>query len=98
MRLLTKEKLKRFNRDTYRDIFVCRHQMSNWRWKLAIAAIISVLQLNSAAAQSQPTVPQSSDQSSLLSTVYVPPYDLLRQHNALERIKEILSPADSQSN
>jgi hypothetical protein len=68
--------------------------------KAATAVVIGMLLLNSAAAQSQPTVPQSGDQSGLLSTVYVPPnnfgfqevYDLLRQHNALEKIKEILSP------
>jgi hypothetical protein len=56
--------------------------------------------LNLAAVQSQPAVTQSGDQSGLLSTVYVPPnnfgfqevYDLLRQHNALEKVKEILSP------
>ena len=53
-----------------------------------------------AVAQSQSTVPQSGDPSDQLSTVYVPPnnfsfkevYELLRQHNALEKIKEILSP------
>ena len=69
--------------------------MSNWQMKAATAVVIGMLLLNSAAAQSQPTVPQSGDQSGLLSTVYVPPnnfgfqevYDLLRQHNALEKIK-----------
>jgi Putative metallopeptidase len=74
--------------------------MSSWQMKAATAVVIGMLLLNSAAAQSQPTVPQSGDQSGLLSTVYVPPnnfgfqevYDLLRQHNALEKIKEILSP------
>ena len=74
--------------------------MSSWRWKLATAVVISILLLNLNAAQSQPAVPQSGDQSDLLSTVYVPPsnfgfqevYDLLRQHNALEKVKEILSP------
>ena len=74
--------------------------MSSWRWKLATAVVISMLLLNLAAVQSQPAVTQSGDQSDLLSTVYVPPnnfgfqevYDLLRQHNALEKVKEILSP------
>ena len=74
--------------------------MSSWRWKLATAVVISMLLLNLAAVQSQPAVTQSGDQSGLLSTVYVPPnnfgfqevYDLLRQHNALEKVKEILSP------
>ena len=74
--------------------------MSSWQMKAATAVVIGMLVLNSAAAQSQPTVPQSGDQSGLLSTVYVPPnnfdfqevYDLLRQHNALEKVKEILSP------
>jgi hypothetical protein len=95
MRLLTKEKRKRFNRDTYCDIFVWRRQMSSWRWKLATAVVISMLLLNLAAVQSQPAVTQSGDQSGLLSTVYVPPnnfgfqeiYDLLRQHNALKKGK-----------
>jgi Putative metallopeptidase len=74
--------------------------MSSWQMKAATAVVIGMLVLNSAAAQSQPTVPQSGDQSGLLSTVYIPPnnfdfqevYDLLRQHNTLEKIKEILSP------
>jgi Putative metallopeptidase len=74
--------------------------MSSWQMKAATAVVIGMLLLNSAAAQSQPTVSQSGDQSGLLSTAYVPPdnfgfqevYDLLRQHNALEKIKEILSP------
>ena len=74
--------------------------MSSWRWTAVTVVCIGILLLNLSAAQSQPTVPQSGDQSDLLSTVYVPPnnfgfqevYDLLRQHNALEKIKEILSP------
>ena len=74
--------------------------MSSWQWKPAIVFVISMLLLDLAAAQSQPTVPQSGDPSDQLSTVYVPPnnfsfqevYELLRQHNALEKIKEILSP------
>jgi len=74
--------------------------MSSWRWTAATVVAIGALLLNLAAAQSQPTVPQSGGQSGLLSTVYVPPnnfgfqevYDLLRQHNALEKVKEMLSP------
>ena len=74
--------------------------MSSWQMKAATAVVIGMLLLNSAAAQSQPTVPQSGDQSGLLSTVYVPPnnfgfqevYELLRQRSALEKVKEILSP------
>lgn len=61
---------------------------------------IAVILPNLAAAQSQPTVPQSGGQSDRLSIVYVPPnnsgfqevYDLLGQHRALEKVKEILSP------
>jgi len=74
--------------------------MSSWQMKAATAVVIGMLLLNSAAAQSQPTVPQSGDQSGLLSTVYVPPnnfgfqevYELLRQRSALEKVKEMLSP------
>jgi hypothetical protein len=73
--------------------------MSSWRWTAA-TVVIGALLLNLAAAQSQPTVPQSGGQSDRLSIVYVPPnnsgfqevYDLLRQHRALEKVKEILSP------
>jgi hypothetical protein len=61
---------------------------------------IAVILPNLAAAQSQSTVPQSGGQSDRLSIVYVPPnnsgfqevYDLLQQHRALEKVKEILSP------
>jgi hypothetical protein len=47
--------------------------MSSWRWTAATVVVIGALLLNLAAAQSQPTVPQSGGQSGLLSTVYVPP-------------------------
>jgi hypothetical protein len=74
--------------------------MSSWRWTAVTVVVIGTLLLNLSAAQTQPAVPQSGDQSDLLSTVYVPPnnfgfqevYDLLRQHNVLEKVKEILSP------
>jgi hypothetical protein len=74
--------------------------MSSWRWAAVTVVVIGTLLLNLSAAQTQPAVPQSGDQSDLLSTVYVPPnnfgfqevYDLLRQHNVLEKVKEILSP------
>ncbi|HEY2245198.1 MAG TPA: hypothetical protein VGH47_13440 [Xanthobacteraceae bacterium] len=63
--------------------------MSSWRWTAVTVVVIGTLLLNLSAAQTQPAVPQSGDQSDLLSTVYVPPnnfgfqevYDLLRQHN-----------------
>src|SRR5690242_14341983 len=53
-------------------------------------------------AQSQPS-PMPPDQSSRVFVTYVPPensayqdvYDILRQHGALERIQEILSPLRS---
>jgi hypothetical protein len=74
--------------------------MSRWRWTTASVVVIGTLLLNLPAAQSQPTVPQSGGQLDRLSIVYVPPdnyglqevYDLLRQHGALEKVKEILSP------
>jgi hypothetical protein len=74
--------------------------MSSWRSTAVTVVVIGNLMLNLAAAQSQPTVPQSVGQSDRLSIVYVPPnnsvfrevQELLRQHNALEKIKEILSP------
>ena len=74
--------------------------MGVWRWTAVTVFVIGTLLSNLAAAQSQPAVPQTGEQLDRLSTVYVPPnnfgfqeiYDLLRQHNALERIKEILSP------
>jgi hypothetical protein len=74
--------------------------MSSWRWTAAAVVVIGALLLNLAAAQSQPTVPQSGGQLDRLSIVYVPPnnsgfqelYDLLQQHRALEKVKEMLSP------
>jgi hypothetical protein len=74
--------------------------MSSWRWTAVTVVVIGNLILNLAAAQSQPTVPQSVGQSDQLSIVYVPPnnsdfqevYDLLQQYRALEKVKEILSP------
>ena len=74
--------------------------MSSWRWTAATVVVIGALLLNLAAAQSQPTVPQSGGQLDRLSVVYVPPnnsgfqelYDLLQQHRALEKVKEMLSP------
>jgi hypothetical protein len=74
--------------------------MSSWRWTAVTVVVIGNLILNLTAAQSQPTVPQSVGQSDQLSIVYVPPnnsgfqevYDLLQQHRALEKVKEILSP------
>jgi putative metallopeptidase DUF4344 len=73
--------------------------MSSWRWKPATAVVISMLLIDLTAAQSQPPATQSG-QSDQVSVVYVSPnnfsfeevYDLLRQHNALEKINEILSP------
>ena len=60
------------------------------------AAVITLIALNSAFAQSQ----TSSFQADRISISYNPPgsaqyqdvYELLRQHNASEKIKEILSP------
>ena len=59
-------------------------------------AVITLFGLNSAFAQSQ----MSSFQADQISIAYNPPdnaqyqdvYELLRQRNALEKIKEILSP------
>jgi len=73
--------------------------MSSWRWTAATVVAIGALLLNLAAAQSQP-VPQSGGQLDRLYIVYVPPnnsgfqelYDLLQQHRALEKVKEMLSP------
>ena len=67
--------------------------MSSWRSTAVTVVVIGNLMLNLAAAQSQPTVPQSVGQSDRLSIVYVPPnnsvfrevQELLRQHNALEK-------------
>jgi Putative metallopeptidase len=73
--------------------------MSSWRGKAAIALAIGTLLPILSTAQSQtPATP--SGQSDRISVVYVQPnnssfrevYELLRQHNALEKIKEILSP------
>jgi hypothetical protein len=73
--------------------------MSSWRWTAATVVVIGALLPNLSVAQSQPPAAQSG-QSDRVSVVYVPPnnssfqevQDLLRQHNALEKIKEILSP------
>ena len=64
-----------------------------------LAVGIAALLPNLSAAQSPPPATPSG-QSDRVSVVYVPPnnysfqevYELLRQHNALEKIKEILSP------
>jgi hypothetical protein len=73
--------------------------MSIWRSTAVTVVVIGTLLPNLSAAQSPPpTTP--SGQSDRVSVVYVPPnnfgfqevYELLRQHNALEKIKEILSP------
>lgn len=73
--------------------------MSSWRWTAATVVVIGALLPNLSVAQSQPPAAQSG-QSDRVSVVYVPPnnssfqevQDLLLQHNALEKIKEILSP------
>ena len=72
--------------------------MSSWRCTAAIALVMGTLLPNLSAAQSQPPAP--SGQSDRVSVVYVQPnnssfqevQELLRQHHALEKIKEILSP------
>jgi hypothetical protein len=72
--------------------------MSNWRWTAVTILVMGTLLLNLSAAQSQPPAP--SGQSDRVSVVYIQPnnssfqevQELLRQHNALENIKEILSP------
>jgi putative metallopeptidase DUF4344 len=74
--------------------------MGIWRWTAAMVVAVGTLLLNLPAAQSQAIVAQSSGQSISLSIEYVQPnnsgfqevYDLLRQHGALETVKEILSP------
>ncbi|MBO0716960.1 MAG: hypothetical protein J2P55_06455, partial [Rhizobiales bacterium] len=76
-----------------------RRQMSSWRWTAVIVLIIGTALPNLSAAQTQSPATQTA-QSDLLSVVYMPPnnlnlqevYDLLRQHNALEKVKEILRP------
>jgi hypothetical protein len=73
--------------------------MSSLRWTAVTVVFIGTLLPNLSVAQSQPPAAQSG-QSDRVSVVYVPPnnssfqevQDLLRQHNALEKIKEILSP------
>jgi putative metallopeptidase DUF4344 len=73
--------------------------MSSSRWTAATVVAIGTLLPNFSAAQSQAPAMQS-DQSDRVSVMYVPPdnssfqevEELLRQHNALEKIKEILSP------
>jgi hypothetical protein len=73
--------------------------MSNWRWTAVTVVVIGMLLPNLSAAQSQPPA-SPNGRLDLVSAVYVPPdnssfqevYDLLRQHSALEKIKEILSP------
>jgi hypothetical protein len=73
--------------------------MSSWRWTAVTVVVIGALLPNLSAEQSQPPATHSS-QSDRVYAVYVPPnnssfqevQDLLRQHNALEKIKEILSP------
>ena len=75
--------------------------MSTFRSKMTSFIVMSVVVIlpNFSLAQSQ-TAPTQSDQPSPVSIVYVPPqnsafqqlYDLLREHRALERIQEILSP------
>jgi len=72
--------------------------MSSWRGKGAIAFVIGTLLPSLSAAQSQTLAP--SGLSDRVSVAYVQPnnssfqevQELLRQHNALEKIKEILSP------
>jgi hypothetical protein len=73
--------------------------MSSWRWTAVTVIAIGTLLPNLSAAQSPPpTTP--SGQSDRVSVIYVRPtnysfqdvYELLQQHNALEKIKEILSP------
>jgi Putative metallopeptidase len=68
--------------------------VSSWRCTAAISLVIGTLLPNLSAAQSQP--PGQSDR---VSVVYDKPnssfqdvQELLQQHNALEKIKEILSP------
>jgi len=72
--------------------------MSGWRCTTTSALVIGTLLPNLSAAQSQPPTP--SGQSDRVSVVYVQPnnssfqevQELLQTHNALEKIKEILSP------
>jgi hypothetical protein len=79
--------------------------MGSFRWlRNIIAALIvsAVIWPTCLFAQSQPS-PTALDQSSRVSIAYVAPensafqelYDMLREHRALERIQEILSPLRS---
>src|SRR5438552_2987709 len=74
---------------------------SSFQWKpvgLHVVGIAALLANFSAAQSPPPTTP--SGESDRVAVVYVPPnnssfqevQELLRQHNALEKIKEILSP------
>ena len=74
--------------------------MSSFQWKpVGLVLGIAMLLPHLSATQSQPPATQSG-QSDRVSVVYVPPnnssfqevYDLLRQHNASEKVKEILRP------
>jgi len=74
--------------------------MSSFQWKpVGLVLGIAMFLPHLSAAQSQPPATQSG-QSDRVSVVYVPPnnssfqevYDLLRQHNASEKVKEILRP------
>ena len=74
--------------------------MRSWRWRPLTVVIMGALLPNLSAAQSQSPAAQNDDQPGLVSVAYGPPdnpsfqqvYDLLRERNALEKIKEILSP------
>jgi hypothetical protein len=79
--------------------------MISLRWgRNLIAALIvnALIDPTYLFAQSQPS-PAPTDQPGRVSIAYVPPetaslqavYDLLREHHALERIQEILSPLRS---
>jgi hypothetical protein len=73
--------------------------MCNWRWTAVSILVIGTFLPILSAAQSQPLATPSA-QSDRVSVVYVPPnnlsfqevHQLLQQHNALEKINEILSP------
>src|SRR5262249_52612281 len=73
--------------------------MNNWRSTPVTIVVIGTLLPNLSAAQSRQPAPQAG-QSGQISVEYVPTnnssfqdvYALLRQHNALEKINEILSP------
>ena len=67
--------------------------MNSWRSTAVTIVVMGMLLPNLSAAQSQQPAPQSG-QSNRISVEYVPTnnssfqevYDLLRQHNALEKI------------